>query len=196
MFLVDVGQLFRCAGHHFMCVTTGPPIRGDPIRHSQAHIPLKPLPPCSRPLPRSNQRYGVSYGRAQEPTPGSAVKHCRFLDTGGGGTRAATRAPPPPRFWRTAINGRVPNIGMPRRVCSLPWSPPLGMRPCATSGGVVCESPTTGTTGTWLVVPPRTIASFVPCEGNTLPPQVLVVVHQWEGFPGGGLSGQYLCHRI
>ena len=22
---------------------------------------------------------------AQEPTPGSAVKHCRFLDTGGGG---------------------------------------------------------------------------------------------------------------
>ena len=55
MFLVDVGQLFRCAGHHFMCVTTGPPIRGDPISHSQAHIPLKPLPPCSRPLPRSNQ---------------------------------------------------------------------------------------------------------------------------------------------
>ena len=41
MFLVDVGQLFRCAGHHFMCVTTGPPIRGDPISHSQAHIPLK-----------------------------------------------------------------------------------------------------------------------------------------------------------
>ena len=28
MLLVDVGQLFRCAGHHFMCVTTGPPIRG------------------------------------------------------------------------------------------------------------------------------------------------------------------------
>ena len=22
---------------------------------------------------------------AQEPTPGSAIKHCRFLDTGGGG---------------------------------------------------------------------------------------------------------------
>ena len=39
MFLVDVGQLFRCAGHHFMCVTTGPPIRGNPISHSQAHIP-------------------------------------------------------------------------------------------------------------------------------------------------------------
>ena len=37
MFLVDVGQLFRCAGHHFMCVTMGPPIRGDPISHSQAH---------------------------------------------------------------------------------------------------------------------------------------------------------------
>ena len=37
MFLVDVGQLFRCAGHHFMCVTMGPPIRGDPVSHSQAH---------------------------------------------------------------------------------------------------------------------------------------------------------------
>ena len=43
MFLVDVGPLFRCAGHHFMCVTTGPPIRGDPISHSQAHIPLTPV---------------------------------------------------------------------------------------------------------------------------------------------------------
>ena len=30
-------------------------------------------------------RYGVAHGRAQEQTPGSAVKHCRFLDTGGGG---------------------------------------------------------------------------------------------------------------
>ena len=38
MFLVDVGPLFRCAGHHFMCVTMGPPIRGDPISHSQAHV--------------------------------------------------------------------------------------------------------------------------------------------------------------
>ena len=85
MFLLDVGQLFRCAGHHFMCVTTGPPIRGDPISHSHAHIPLKLLPPCSRPLARSNQpltrnkqiffpRYGVAHGCAQEPTPGSAVK--------------------------------------------------------------------------------------------------------------------------
>ena len=55
MVLVDAGQLFRCAGQHFMCVATGPPIRGDPVSHSQAHIPLKPLPPCSRPLPRSNQ---------------------------------------------------------------------------------------------------------------------------------------------
>ena len=55
MALVDVGQLFRCAGQHFMCVATGLPIRGDPISQSQAHIPLKPLPPCSRPLPRSNQ---------------------------------------------------------------------------------------------------------------------------------------------
>ena len=59
MFLVDVGQLFRCTGHHFMCVATGPPIRGDPISHSQAHIPLKP---------------GAAHGHAQEPTPGSAVE--------------------------------------------------------------------------------------------------------------------------
>ena len=53
MFLVDVGQLFRCAGHHFMCVTTGPPIRGDPISHSQAHMPLKPLPPALDPFPEA-----------------------------------------------------------------------------------------------------------------------------------------------
>ena len=31
--LVDAGRLFRCAGHHLMCVATGPPIRGDPISH-------------------------------------------------------------------------------------------------------------------------------------------------------------------
>ena len=34
-----------------MCVTTSPPIRGDPISHSQAHIPLKPLPPALDPDP-------------------------------------------------------------------------------------------------------------------------------------------------
>ena len=52
MFLVNVGQLFRCAGHHFMCVTTGPPIRGDPISHSQAHYPLNPSPLLSTPSPK------------------------------------------------------------------------------------------------------------------------------------------------
>ena len=36
-----------------MCVTTGPPIRGDPIGHSQAHIPLKPLPPALDPFPEA-----------------------------------------------------------------------------------------------------------------------------------------------
>ena len=59
-------------------------------------------------IPRRNTlekkflRYGAAHGRAQgpnpwfrsrilgekraqEPTPGSAVEHCRFLDTGGGG---------------------------------------------------------------------------------------------------------------
>ena len=65
MFLVDVGQLFRCAGHHFMCVTTGPPIRGDPISHSQAHIPLKPLPPALDPFPEAPQT-GIQDGVSQE----------------------------------------------------------------------------------------------------------------------------------
>ena len=30
-------------------------------------------------------RHGAAHGRAQEPTPGSAFKHCWFLDTAGGG---------------------------------------------------------------------------------------------------------------
>ena len=53
MVLVDVGQLFRCAGQHFMCVAMGPPIRGDPISQSQSHIPLKPLPPALDPFPEA-----------------------------------------------------------------------------------------------------------------------------------------------
>ena len=53
MVLVDAGQLFRCAGQHFMCVATGPPIRGDPISQSQTHIPLKPLPPALDPCPEA-----------------------------------------------------------------------------------------------------------------------------------------------
>ena len=43
---------------------------------------------CSRPCARTNPWFrGQILGEkcAQEPTPGSAVKHCRFLDTGGGG---------------------------------------------------------------------------------------------------------------
>ena len=51
MVLVDAGQLFRCAGQH--CVAMGPPIRGDPISQSQAHIPLKPLPPALDPCPEA-----------------------------------------------------------------------------------------------------------------------------------------------
>ena len=41
-------------------------------------------------MPRRNvpeiffPRCGAAHGHAQEPTPGSAVEHCRFLDTGGG----------------------------------------------------------------------------------------------------------------
>ena len=43
---------------------------------------------CPRPCARTNPwfRGQILGGKcAQEPTPGSAVKHCRFLDTGGGG---------------------------------------------------------------------------------------------------------------
>ena len=43
---------------------------------------------CPRLCARTNPWFrGQILGEkcAQEPTPGSAVKHCRFLDTGGGG---------------------------------------------------------------------------------------------------------------
>ena len=53
MVLVDAGQLFRYARQHFMCVATGPPIRGDPISQSRVHIPLKPLPPALDPFPEA-----------------------------------------------------------------------------------------------------------------------------------------------
>ena len=42
---------------------------------------------CPQPCARTNPWFrGQILGEkcAQEPTPGSAVKHCRFLDTGGG----------------------------------------------------------------------------------------------------------------
>ena len=70
MILVDAGQLFRCARQHFMCVATGPPIRGDPISQSQVHIPLKPLPPA-RPLPRSNQPLTRKQTKATVLGPGA-----------------------------------------------------------------------------------------------------------------------------
>ena len=46
---------------------------------------------CSRSCARTNPWFrGRILGekRAQEPTPGSAVEHCRFLDTGGGGVQS------------------------------------------------------------------------------------------------------------
>ena len=52
MFLVDVGQLFRCAGHHFMCVTTGPPSGGTlSVTHRRTY-PLNPSPLLSTPSPK------------------------------------------------------------------------------------------------------------------------------------------------
>ena len=43
---------------------------------------------CPRPCARTNPWFrGQILGEkcVQEPTPGSGVKHCRFMDTGGGG---------------------------------------------------------------------------------------------------------------
>ena len=101
-----------------MCVTMGPPIRGDPISHSQAHSFVNVvncgkgegkhvLAQCARNF--FFPRYGVAHGCAQEPTPGSAVnfrgKSVRKNQplvprsniagswTGGGSTMAL---PPPP----------------------------------------------------------------------------------------------------
>ena len=80
MFLVDVGQLFRCAGHHFMCVTTGPPIRGDPISHSQAHIPLKPLPPALDPFPGTGLPTAVRKNQPLVPRSNFGGKVCARTD--------------------------------------------------------------------------------------------------------------------
>ena len=53
-----------------MCVTTGPPIRGDPIG-----VHLSTWSTVGKERARIFfPRYGVAHGRAQEPTPGSAVK--------------------------------------------------------------------------------------------------------------------------
>ena len=53
---------------------------------------------CPRSCARTNPWFrGRILGgkRAQEPPPGSAVKHCRFLDTGGGGTYVGYPGPQP-----------------------------------------------------------------------------------------------------
>ena len=52
-------------------------------------------------------RYGVAHGCAQEPTPGSAVKHCWFLDTGGGGGGKKTPTARQPIAQPTASVGPV-----------------------------------------------------------------------------------------
>ena len=70
MVLVDVGQLFRCVGQHFMCVATGPHQGGAlPISRSQAHIPLEPLPPALDPFPEATS---PGQGNKQK-----SVKHVR-----------------------------------------------------------------------------------------------------------------------
>ena len=53
MVLLDVGQVFRCAGQHFMCVATGTPIKGGPYRSvTVAHTPETPPPLLSTPSPK------------------------------------------------------------------------------------------------------------------------------------------------
>ena len=53
MVLVDAGQLFRCAGQHFMCVATGPPIMGGRYQSITGAHTLKPLPPALDPFPEA-----------------------------------------------------------------------------------------------------------------------------------------------
>ena len=104
MVLVDVGQLFRCAGHHFMCVAYGSPhhsfgvhlstwltVGKERARMSRRNAPenfFSAVRGCPRSCARTNPwfRSRILGGkRAQEPPASSAVKHCRFLGTGGGG---------------------------------------------------------------------------------------------------------------
>ena len=66
-------------------------------------------PPCARTNPWFRGRiWGEKC--AQEPTLGSAVKHCRFLDTGGGGTRLNVGLrclfmPPSSDGWKLVARG-------------------------------------------------------------------------------------------
>ena len=67
---------------------------------------------CSRSCARTNPWFrGRILGgkRAQEPTPGSAFEHCRFLDTGGGGATSSkhTFAPKCRRDARMHTHARV-----------------------------------------------------------------------------------------
>ena len=52
------------------------------VGKERARIPRSKVPEFFFP------RYRAAHGRAQEPAPGSAVEHCRFLDMGGFGTNA------------------------------------------------------------------------------------------------------------
>ena len=53
MVLVDAGQLFRCAGQHFMCVATGPPSGGTLSVSHRRTYPLTPPPPALDPFPEA-----------------------------------------------------------------------------------------------------------------------------------------------
>ena len=71
-----------------MCVATGPPIRGNPISHSQVHIPLKPLPPYSRPFPQSNQALTRNKQKSVKHTGPLKAPLCKFFF----------------HFWRTILS--------------------------------------------------------------------------------------------
>ena len=139
MVLVDVEKLFRCAGHHFMCVTTGPPIRGivctkSPPPTSPPYLPpplppppyLPPLPPPPLPPP---------------PTFGSL----RSTDGSLRSTRGPAPAPP--------LNNMTPAVATYRLLCAPPCvctafcvyrlacGPLNNKTPAVATGRLVCVPP-------------------------------------------------------
>ena len=74
-----------------MCVTTGPPIRGDPISHSQAHIPLKPPPPALDPFAEATSGTGLPTAvRKNQPLVPRSNIAGSWAQGGGGGVAKST----------------------------------------------------------------------------------------------------------
>ena len=87
---------------------------------------------------------------------------------------------------------------LPTQGCHGKFRPPLwtahqDMRPCAIGGGASGDNPPATTAGTPHVVPLRTTASFVLCEGSTFAPGGAHNGAPIVGSLGGGLLGQCLA---